>query len=103
LYAVVKRFLVPTNRHNSFHKDPNRTSLSCVSIKGKPKRQQIWRHVSAARSLDDEALDDNGEAAIIFDVLSTHVKIKSLPDLDNGTGPIRSMAQLENGSTGTAE
>jgi hypothetical protein len=63
----------------------------------------MCRHVSAARSLDDEALDDNGEAAIIFDVLSTHVKIKSLPALDNGTGPIRSMAQLENGSTGTAE
>jgi hypothetical protein len=63
----------------------------------------IWRHVSVTRSLDDETLDDNDEAAIIFDVLSTHVKMKSLPDLDNGTGPIRSMTQLENGSTGTTE
>jgi hypothetical protein len=63
----------------------------------------MCRHVSAARSLDDESLDDNGEAAIIFDVLSTHVKIKSLAALDNDTDPIRSMAQLENGSTGTAE
>jgi hypothetical protein len=48
-------------------------------------------------------LDDNGDETIIFDVLSTHVKIKSFPALDNGTGPIRSMTQLEKGSTGTAE
>jgi hypothetical protein len=59
--------------------------------------------VSVARSLDDEALDDNGDTATIFDVLSTHVKIKSFPTLDNDTGPIRSIAQLEKGSTGTAE
>ena len=63
----------------------------------------MCRHVSDVRSLDDEAFDDNGDTAIIFDVLSTHIKIKSLPVLDNGTGPMRSMVQLEKGSTGTSE
>ncbi len=63
----------------------------------------MCRHVRGSRSLDDEVLDDNGDAAIIFDVLSTHVKIKSLPVLDNDTGPMRSMTQLEKGSTGTVE
>ena len=63
----------------------------------------MCHHVSTVRSLDDESLDDNDDTTIIFDVLSTHVKIKLLPALDNDTGPMRSMVQLEKGSTGTAE
>ena len=59
--------------------------------------------VIVVRSFDDETLDDNGDTAIILDVLSTHVKIKSLSDLDSDTGPMRSIAQWEKGPTGTVE
>ena len=81
--------------HNSIYTERKRTSLSCVRRAGSPKRQQISSNVMSVRTLVKELPWSSAHATIRLEVLSTRVRIKSLPLRDLGNG--RSMLQCVNG------